>query len=251
MIKPTRHFGKAVIGQDIYVVSKNKSYGDLEIVVNNSLNSVNWKITSQYRNMRCEFSVCSFKQNLFIIVGTSYISNKLLDRCLKFDVKLNKWSSIANINEKRRELACTVFDGKIVISGEYYRENCGDYEYLPSVEAYDHHENKWTFLPDMQFERSEHSAVSMGNKMFIIGGFVQGNSTFPCEVYDKVSQKFSCIASPGVNTMYIRDVVQRPYCVGNKIVLITSWYENTVNFCVYDVDENIWSTQKKLFAVNN
>ena len=241
MIKPTRHFGKAVIGQDIYVVSKNKSYGDLEIVVNNSLNSVNWKITSQYRNMRCEFSVCSFKQNLFIIVGTSYISNKLLDRCLKFDVKLNKWSSITNTNERRSKTACTVFYGKIVISGGFNSELVC----LKSVEAYDHHEDKWNFLPDMLFERCGHSAVSMGNKMFIIGGFVQGNSTFPCEVYDKISNEFTCIESPGIDMMSKINVMPQPYCVGNKIVLITRWYENTVSYRVYNVDKNSWSTHEK------
>ena len=44
--------------------------------------------------------------------------------------------------------ACTVFDGKIVISGGF---NSG-YGYLKSVEAYDHYEDKWNFLPDVLFE---------------------------------------------------------------------------------------------------
>ena len=43
----------------------------------------------------------------------------------------------------------------------------------------------------------------------------------------------------------IQVVVVQPYCVGNKIVLITGWYENTVSFRVYDVDKNSWSTQEK------
>ena len=101
---------------------------------------------------------------------------------------------------------------------------------------------KWTFLPDMQFKRCDHSAVSMGNKMFIIGGFNQTHSKLPCEVYDKVANKFSCIEPPGVD---IRNVVEKAYCVGNKILLITGWRENKVSFCVYEVDKNSWSTQEK------
>ena len=38
-------------------------------------------------------------------------------------------------------------------------------------------------------KRSQHGAVCIGNKMFVIGG--RNNST--CEVYDSSSKKFSCI----------------------------------------------------------
>ena len=241
LMKPKGYFGKAVIGQDIYVVSESNSCEDLGIVETYSMKSGNWKSTTQLLHMRYNFCVCSFKQNLFII-GGNYKYENYLNTCLKYDVKHNKWSSVANINEEKDQLACTVFDGQIVISGGYYSENVYfSFEYLESVEAYDHHKDKWTFLADMKFGRYGHSAVSMGNKMFIIGGFGQVFITLPCEVYDKVSKKFSCIEPPGISTY----VVNQPYCVGNKIVLITDWYENTVNFCVCDVSKNSWSTHEK------
>ena len=112
-------------------------------------------------------------------------------------VKLLFLVDLLNMNEGKEKLACSVFDGKIVISGGYSDEYWDGYE---SVEAYNHHEDKWIFLPDMQFGRHGHSAVSMGNKMFIIGGFGQVYITLPCEVYDKVSKKFSCIEPPGIST---------------------------------------------------
>ena len=96
----------------------------------------------------------------------------------------------------------------------------------------------------MQRRRCEHSAVSMSNKMFIIGGFNPRVYNIPCEVYDKFSNQFNCIESPS----RIYDVVGQPYCVGNKIVLITRWYENTVSYCVYDVDKNSWLSQEKLLS---
>ena len=147
------------------------------------------------------------------------------------------------MNKRRRELACTVFDGEIVSYGGLNKEFLYNVR-LKSVEAYDHHEDKWNFLPNMQFERCGHTAVSMGNKMFIIGGVNEKfmmTITVPSEVFDKVSNKFSCIESP-------RNYVEcQPYCVGNKIFLITDWYEYRVDFCMYDVDKNRWSRNEKLF----
>ena len=60
---------------------------------------------------------------------------------------------------------------------------------MNSVEAYDYYENKLTYLPDMIERRDLHASVSMGNKIFVIGGF----STSNCEVFDSTSKKFTSI----------------------------------------------------------
>ena len=59
------------------------------------------------------------------------------------------------------------------------------------VEAYDYYENKWTYLPDMIDKRYKHAAVSMGNKLFVIGWSYTTN----CEVFDSYSRKFTKINS--------------------------------------------------------
>ena len=99
--------------------------------------------------------------------------------------------------EKARFVAaCTVFEGKVVVSGGYYdnsyfdgfNEDSDDGD-LKSVESCNYYENKWTYLPDMIEERDLHASVSMGNKIFVIGGF----STSNCEVFDSTSKKFTSI----------------------------------------------------------
>ena len=47
------------------------------------------------------------------------------------------------MNSYRQLSSCTVFEGKIMVTGSY--DNCT----LKSVESNDHYENKWTSLPDM------------------------------------------------------------------------------------------------------
>ena len=74
--------------------------------------------------------------------------------CLQYEnnMKKKKWTKIADIIEYRYNAACTVFGGKIVVTGG---------KFTNSVEAYDYYENKWTYLPDMIYERFDHAAFSM------------------------------------------------------------------------------------------
>ena len=48
------------------------------------------------------------------------------------------------MTEWRCYSACTVFDGKIVLTGGYK-----DYKICKSVEAYNYHENEWTHLQNV------------------------------------------------------------------------------------------------------
>ena len=87
------------------------------------------------------------------------------------------------MNHYRAFAACTVFEGKIVVSGGMHTVH------LKSVEAYDHYENKWNFLPNMNFGKYKQGAVSMDNKMFVIDGC----NRF-CEVFHSYSRKFTKIS---------------------------------------------------------
>ena len=99
------------------------------------------------------------------IGGYNYSSEEFLSSSYIYDFKSNTCNKLADLNVARECPACTVFGGKVVVTGG---EN--NWPQLKSVEAYDYHENKRTYLPVMIEKRSYHAAVSMGNKMFVIGG---------------------------------------------------------------------------------
>ena len=109
-----------------------------------------------------------------------------LSSCYTYDINSEVWNIIAELNVARNRTSCTVFEGKVVVTGGY-NHNGG----LKSVEAYDYYENRWTYLPDMTKKRRNHSTASMCNKMFVVGG----KSTINCEVFDSYSRKFSEIKS--------------------------------------------------------
>ena len=84
----------------------------------------------------------------------------------------------------------------------------------------------------------------MGDKLFVIGGDTY-HHTGDCEVYEWVSKKFSWIEQLSYDYCYYPDGVAHTFCVGNKIVVIENWSENSVYYFVYDVDKNSWSAQEK------
>ena len=67
----------------------------------------------------------------------------------------------------RHCVPCTVFEGKIVVTGGKFCEQFGNNHYytagLKSVQAYWNHQNKWSQFPDLLKERRDHGSVSMGN----------------------------------------------------------------------------------------
>ena len=187
-----------------------------------SKNTNKWRLSAEMPKIGDGFCVTSFMRQLFVFTHS----------CWKYDVKHNKWSHIARMNDRRTNAGCTVFEGKIVVSGgicahDYWNDKS------TSVEAYDHHRNKWNCLPSMIQQRIDHFSVSMGNKMFVINKHLFQDF----EVFDSISRKFNLIKSPQcLRNCWIYDE-QNAYCIGNNIVLFCSSFEC---FFVYDTNNNNW-----------
>ena len=180
-----------------------------------------------FPDKRNDFCFCVFMKEVYVLGG---YWDDFLCSCLKYNFTRNKWSYIANMNESRCDAACTVFEGKIVVSGGE-TVTC----YLKSVEVYDYHENKWTFLPDMIEDRCRHSLVSTGNKLFAIGGALSDS----WEVFDSVTRKFSICR----NVMKFTSRHKGACCVGEKIILVAVSTSGKDELVFYDV-KKILSLQK-------
>ena len=176
---------------------------------------------------------------LYLIGGYIKRSCKSPNSCCTYDINTNTWNEIADLNVPRFHAACTVFEGKIVVTGG--KNYCPN---LKSVEAYDYHENKWTFLPDMIKERYCHDAVSMGNKMFIVGG----NYTTNCEVFDSRSRKFTTISSEIISDL--QDWCLDAFSIGNKIVMFHKNPHTESAVYLYEVDKEKLSNIEYDFTKN-
>ena len=154
--------------------------------------------------------------------------------CYNYNVINDKGNEVADLNLARAGASCTVFEGKIVVTwGFSAAKNCQ----LKSVEAYDYHENKWTYLPDIIKERYCHASVSMGNKMFVIGGKL----TASCEVFDSVSRKFTAIKSEIILSAADTNFFNA-FCIGYNIVVFQQSLESCeTDVQMYEVNKSRWS----------
>ena len=188
---------------------------------------------------RSRYCVCSFMQKLIVIGGCKDCDT--LNSCMAYDIKTNKWTYIASMNVSRKDTSCTVFQGKVVVTGGWIRSS---FRYLKSVEAYCFHENKWTQLPDMLKKRCNSSTVSIGNKMFVISNADFDNS----EVFDSITNKFTLLKkNPHINNIdcYLFKIFAIAIPVGYKIhVFIVEEYKEKrrVSLFCYDIIEKSWTS---------
>ena len=188
--------------------------------------------TKQINLDKEHFSACSFINNLYLACKTGNF--------FVYNFKNNYCTELSNMNETRYNAACTVFEIKIVVTGGEYTSG-----FRKSVEAYDYYENKWTYLPDMIKVRHYHASVSMGNKLFVVGGY----NTSSCEVFDSYSRKYTLINLDIINSIDTYNF--KAVCLGNKILVFATkqFYQETKLF-IYDVINDSWS-ETKITVVNS
>ena len=86
-------------------------------------------------------------------------------------------------------------------------------------------------------ERFCHAAVSMGNKMFVIGG----SYTKCCKVFNNFSRKFTKIYSEIYP--HLDDLLFNKFNICNSIVVFQNFAKPLTDTVVYlyDVDKEIWT----------
>ena len=164
MVKPRCNLGSVVLNSDIMAIGGlvnvkqdiAKSTKSIEIYCDNLKN---WKLQSIQMTERFNFGCCYFMKKLFVIGGWIKTGDISLRLCQTYSLKTKKWCHLRNLNIARDNAACTIFEGKIVVTGGY-----NDLMNIKSVESYDYYENKWTYVPHMIGKRMlhYHAAVSMG-----------------------------------------------------------------------------------------
>ena len=190
---------------------------------------------------REEFCVCAFMGNIYIIGGVLYPTGSTIDHwcmrptntCLRFDTNGNEWKQIAGMNGSRLLSACSVFGGKIVVSGGTPMED--------TVEMYDHVADTWSFLPNMLQGRELHASVAVRNKLYVFGG-----QTATCEVFDADCNKFVFIKPPPtlispfttpISYGLPHDCFAEAFSIGSTIFVFD--HESPITLC-YDLVEEEW-----------
>ena len=224
MLKERSNFKTVCLKGEVYVIQKklHKTFIDKY-----SLSAKTWSRVAEMYDDRYDFCACAFMDEIFIIGGCYWgCLHKIITKdCLKLNTKDNSWKKISNMNEPRRNSACAVFQGSIVVSGGEDSERLN----LNTVESYDVFQQKWTSMPSMNEEVRNHSLIATRDKLFVL-------YSAQCEVFDSLSEKFVYLEIPN----FVTDNLWRSMAVsiGNKIVILQ---EKSSLVTSYDIDKNKWS----------
>ena len=188
--------------------------------------------------------MCSFVDSIFFVGGYYNRNNDIRRSCVVFNTISEKCKEVAKMNDNRIHAACTVFEGRVVISGGY-TDNEDYYDVLRTVEAYDHVADKWSYMPSMVNESVEHDLIAISNKLFAIGC---GQNHDICEVYDTFSKKFVVFKS---HPTFFNGFYHKSITFGRRIIVFNIY---STKVAIYDVDKNEWSEESfevKIFNRNS
>ena len=214
-------------GEPYVFGGRNGNFDLLTSVEKYSPSTKTWNIVADMYDNRKRFCACAFTDKIFIIGGFYLDETDVTNTCVAFDKTHNDWKEVAEMNQVRESAACTIFEGRIVVSGG---QDDNDIE-LNTVESYDVIAAKWSSMPNMIDSKIRHSLVVVRKKLFVIG---YGTDT--CEVYESRSKNFVALKSQPEVYVHLNKTIS----IGNKILV---FQDHTASVHCYDVDENEWSEE--------
>ena len=191
-----------------------------------------WEFVTKMFDDRKDFFVCSLMDNIYVVggcMGDVRFGNETAS-CLEFNTKSLEWKEMSEMNNARRGSACSVFEGRIVVSGGYYNGS------LNTVEAYDHVGNTWENMPNMINERVRHKSVAVKTKLFVFCG----RDTYKCEVFDSTTNKFTLLVQPTSASRFDFSDPPEVITIGSKIFVFQN---DSSKVYSYDLEKNEWSVK--------
>ena len=204
-----------------------------------SLTTNKWECVTEMIDCRTGFCLCAFMDKIFIIGKRKNVrfTFQLKCECIVFDTKDNKFIKAADLNEPRSAAACTVFEGRVVVSGGH---NINNMFGTNTVEAYDHVAHKWKFMPNMISKRFNHSLVARKNKLFVIGDYFVKRTAY-YETYDSTCKQFVILKPMSEYIKLENDRNLHAFCIGGKIIILA---EGSSRILIYDIEKDGWSENR-------
>ena len=226
MINARRHSQAVYVKGEVFVFGGRGNETNLTSVEKYSPITNTWTEVAEMHDGRQDFCVCAFMDQVFIFGGAQDWPST--NTCLKFNTKSYQWTYIAAMDEKRSNAASATYGEMVVVSGGRYAEN-DDAFTLNTVESYDVLPKKWSKMPSMVENKSDHSLVAVKNKLFVIQV-----SYYSCEVYDSVCKKFAQL-----KPFYLELEYTNAMPIGKYIYV----FENdSTDVYRYDVDKDLWES---------
>ena len=178
---------------DVIVVAGGVDENNLTVasteVYQTSLNE--WRTISPLNQKRGAHALVSCDGYLYAIGGTY---EKPLSSVERLGNLNGEWSNIEPMQRPRTALAAVNCDGVVYAIGGQSSEKISTT--LKTIEKYDSSANKWEYVSDMNFNRHDHAACVLRNKIYVVGGLDADNKAVPqIECYDPTCDTWSIVGN--------------------------------------------------------
>src|SRR5262249_43196769 len=108
------------------------------------------------------------------------------------------WATMAPDPDAKNGPGVTEINGRLYVQG-FHQDASGDQSsFAPRLSIYDPTSNTWTIGAPPSVTRAYANAVTMGGKMYVVGGCILGDCSFPSstlEIYDPATNAWTTGAS--------------------------------------------------------
>lgn len=155
-----------------------------------ALNS--WSIRSHLPTAIHHFAVTAMRGKIYVIGGQMSHSEDVspLKECHYYDVRKDKWHTIAGLKAARSHHVAVCLKGNIYTLGGV---DCVQMS-LKSMEVYNSDQDKWEYFPAMADARSGLAAITHRGRILVVGGMLDIDEKFlldSVEVYNPNNKKWS------------------------------------------------------------
>ena len=193
-MKTKRSLMGAAVYEDVIVVAGGQDDNCKQVtsteVYQSSVNE--WRTISKLKRRRCGHALVSCNDYLYVIGGWGGF--KCLTSVERLGDLKGEWTKTEPMQKRRCWVAAVNCDGVVYAIGG--RSGVDKSTALKTVEQIDSSTNKWKYVSDMNFKRSEHAACVLQNKIYVVGGLdADGKVVTQIECYDPMSDTWSIVGN--------------------------------------------------------
>jgi len=138
---------------------------------------------------------------LIYVIG-GFDATECFSSCRVFNTKTKEWSEIAPMNQKRSYVSVALLDGHIYAMGGFEGPprtpgDSGNLPRLRSAERFNTQSNQWTKISAMREARSDASATTCQDQVYVCGGFNGSDCLHSAESYSSSTDQWTLIPPMG------------------------------------------------------
>jgi len=170
--------------------------------------SKSWRTLRSSTVGRTEVAAARIGHAVYVVGGFAEPGGATSSIVERYDLKSNRWTQVAPLPIAVNHAAAVAYKGDLYVLGGYTAAN-GLTQETSALQRYDPPTNSWSRLKDAPTVRGAHAAGVIRNRLFAVGGAVNGQPLARLEIYSFKSDTWSTGPPMGLPREHLAAAVHR------------------------------------------